>query len=354
MHWRMKRGCHLGAVLLLPLAAQAHVSSMFDVKSDMGSAAIVCKVQVLSVSRPWIRLSGGQQTAKVKCLSTIKGTSPEKFEISFPAPAQMDFYTDLEKGEHCIVFLHGIARGMATFEDVDNGKMPCLGEVVPHNLGDSPQDRMLCELLAFCKASTGGAQLLAAEYLGQLGDLRAKTLLVELSKSADLLLRGVALAARIECGDAPTPEELITILNQDPAQFEHPASLPRFHVCPPTYHIMSALENSIKQESNVQFARPTAVLTNFDYVLFYTKAWDTRFVQSEPAARREMGSALRKIASPLTTPLLRKMLDDPQQEVRYFAVTALMRVYRIEHMPSVRLFAQEEVEYLAYWKDRLK
>jgi HEAT repeat protein len=67
-----------------------------------------------------------------------------------------------------------------------------------------------------------------------------------------------------------------------------------------------------------------------------------------------MGSALRKIASPLTTPLLRKMLDDPQQEVRYFAVTALMRVYRIEHMPSVRLFAQEEVEYLAYWKDRLK
>ena len=117
---------------------------------------------------------------------------------------------------------------------------------------------------------------------------------------------------------------------------------------------MSALENSIKQESNVQFARPSAVLTNFDYVLFFSKAWDTRFVQSEPTARREMGSALHKIASPLSTPLLRKMLDDPKLIVRYYAVTALMRIYRVEHMPSVRLFAQEEAEYLGYWKARLK
>ena len=278
MHWRMKRGGLLGAVLLLPLWAQAHISAGFHVKANMDAAAIVCKVQVLSVSRPWIPLTGGQQTAKVKCLATIKGAPPEKFEIVYPAPTHMDSYTDLEKGEICIVFLQSTTPGTAHFADVDNGKMPCVGAVVPYTLGTEAKDRMLCEVLAFGKSGTAENKLLAAEYLGQLADPRGIAALVELAQSADPVVRCVALAARIECGDAPSPETLLAALTNK-------ADTARLAISPPAYHIFSALERSIKQESLSSRDRPTAVLANFDYVRFYTMVWESRALLRDRGAK---------------------------------------------------------------------
>ena len=337
----------LGTALFLPLAVQAHISSGFHVKGSMDAAGIVCKVRVLSVSRPWIPHSGGHQTAKVKCLSAIKGTPPEKFEIVYPAPTSMDSYTDLEQGETCIVFLQSTTPDTAHFADVDNGKMPCVETVVPYTLGTEAKDRMLCEVLALGKSATAKNKLLAAEYLGQLADARGKAALAELSLSAEPILRCVALAARIECGDAPSPETLLAALTNK-------ADTARLDILPPTYHIMSALERSIVQERLSSRQRPIAVLANFDYVRFYNMVWESRMLAADEGAQADMGRALRKLADPASVPLLQKMLDAPTRELRYFAVTSLMRIYHVEHMPSVGLFAQKEAEYLAYWKNRLK
>ncbi|MCX7010350.1 MAG: hypothetical protein NTY53_24445, partial [Kiritimatiellaeota bacterium] len=157
--------------VLFPLATHSYVFETFDAKVLLDQAPLVCKVKVLSVNRPWFFEKGGSLTARVKCLATIKGISPEEeFEVVSPASTHDGLnsvsYTELERGEVCIVFLHNMTRGTATFEDVHNGKMPGLGEFVPFKLGDTPQDRMLRELLALCKSSKGEIRLLATEYLG--------------------------------------------------------------------------------------------------------------------------------------------------------------------------------------------
>ena len=277
----------------------------------------------------------------VKRLATVKGSPSATFSIAYPKSTSTVQYTGLATGEVCIVFLDA-TNATPGFVDVHNGKMPCSDAVVPYDKGDKPQDRMLCELLALCNSSTGATQLLGTEYPGQLGDARARALLEKASQSDDQALRGVALTSLIKIGVAPRAEQILSYLDHDPATFDYGASLSKYGTSVYTISalaggIMRAIVSSIKvkDEDDMVTGRPTRQLPDFDYVAFLDKAMTTRLVQAEPVSRGSVAEALRLLADKRSVPLLMKLLDDANADVRYLAVTALTR-YRTGQDPSRR------------------
>jgi len=358
----------LVALLLLPPSAHSYPVNPFDARALTERASVVCKVEVLSVEQAGIYtddsfhppLNTIRMVGHVKCLATVKGSPPANFSIAYPEPTSTVGYTGLATGEVCIVFLDA-TNGTTRFVDVHNGKMPCSAAVVPYDKGGNPRDRMLCELLALCNSSTGETQLLGTEYLGQLRDARARALLETASKSDDQSLRGVALTSLINVGVAPPAEEILSYLDHDPTTFDYGASLSKYGTSAYTISalgggIMQAIESSIqvKDGDDMVTARPTRQLPGFDYVAFLEKVMTTRLVQAEPVRRGSVAEALRLLADERSVPLLKRLLDDENADVRYKAVTALTRIYRGGPFPSFPLFKTNETAYVGYWKDRLK
>ncbi|MGD0411751.1 MAG: hypothetical protein ABSC18_08580 [Verrucomicrobiota bacterium] len=359
----------LGALLLLPPSAHSYPVSSFDARALTERASVVCKVKVLSVEQAGAYtdesfhppLNTIRMVGHVKCLATVKGSPSVNFSIAYPESASMVAYTGLATGEVCIVFLEE-TNGTPRFVDVHNGKMPCSTAVVPYDKGGKPQDRLLCELLALCNSSTGTTQLLGTEYLGQLKDARARTILETASKSGGQAMRGVALTSLIKIGVGAPAKEILSYLDQDPSNFDYGASLSKYGTSAYTIStlaggIMRAIEGSIQVkggDDDMVTARPTRQLPDFDYVAFLDKAMTTRLVQVEPLMRRSVAGALRQLADKRSVPQLKRLLDDVDVEVRYYAVTALTGIYKAGPFPSFPLFKTNETAYVGYWKDRLK
>jgi HEAT repeat protein len=120
---------------------------------------------------------------------------------------------------------------------------------------------------------------------------------------------------------------------------------------------MDAVETSIKTKDWYQdmvTSRPSTQLANFDYVPFFDRAVETRLVQANPMMRRSVAEALRHLADARSVPLLKKLLDDTNLDVRYHAVTALTRIHKGGPFPSVGLFTTNEAAYVGFWKEKLK
>lgn len=375
MNVRSKSQCLLlGVLLLLTPAAHSHPVRSFDAGEWTEQASVVCKVEVLSVEQVVEPVGGYTYTdgsfhpplnvirfvAHVKCLAAVKGSPSATFSIDYPKSTDTEEYTSLATGEVCIVFLDA-TNGTTRFVDINNGKMPCSGAVVPYDQGDKPQDRMLCELLALCRSSTGITQLLGIEYLGQLKDARAQALLETASKSDNPALRGVALTSLINIGVAPPAEQILSYFNQDPKNFDYGASLAKYRtsayrISTLAMKILSAIQISIKEKADADMVtgRPSGQLPGFDYFAFLDKALATRMVQAEPSMRRWVAYSLRLLADKRSIPLLGRMLDDTNAIIRYYAATTLTTFYKEGPFPSLPLFETNETAYVGYWKDRLK
>lgn len=123
------------------------------------------------------------------------------------------------------MFLRSNSTSYTFFDPMwDNGKLAVIPELVPYEAGDSPSDRLLKEMVTTAKFGTGLAQVRAVEELGHLQDSRASSLLRTLSVCPDVALKGRALIARIQIGDAPSVEELLSFLQISPCDFNEMAS----------------------------------------------------------------------------------------------------------------------------------
>jgi len=69
--------------------------------------------------------------------------------------------------------------------------------------------------------------------------------------------------------------------------------------------------------------------------------------------RRAAANALARIATPEVIAPLAKALDDPEQDIRYYAVRGLAQATGAE-VPTLAMFYAREAETLAYWRGRAK
>jgi HEAT repeat protein len=81
-----------------------------------------------------------------------------------------------------------------------------------------------------------------------------------------------------------------------------------------------------------------------------------RLLGSPEAEKRRIATiALGQTHSRAAAASLTKALNDPDQEVRYNAVTGLAQVTgETDGMPSLEFFKQNEQHYLAHWRERMK
>ena len=100
-------------------------------------------------------------------------------------------------------------------------------------------------------------------------------------------------------------------------------------------------------------SRPSKQLERFDYKALFTGALKTKAARGDDRMRREIAHALRKLADRETVPLLRQLMRDSNSDVRYYAVTALTRVFGEGPFPATFTFKADEAQYISYWEKKL-
>lgn len=353
----------------------AYLAAPFSAKYLLRDSDVVCRVHVLSVHvegtmtdthfRP--PLESARMVARAKTVSVIKGAPAAELEIAFPNPllltgGSMVMYTDLVEGEDAIIFLKKTDSSIYEFHDPlnGNGALKVSPKPPKYDLGQTPHDKMLAELLALAAADAPKSPFVSiAEQLGEFGDVRAAPALRKLSVSKDIVARGVALASRIRAGDPPSQTDLLSFFRAKAP--EGVSMSPRMTNSLPNMQqkILSALGESVR-DNELESVRDTEIgqpakpkrLPGFDYLTFLRAALATDAVKGSPEMRREIARVYRQLADQKAAPDLIVLLDDPDQNVRYLAATGLANTYAMnEYYVSTTLFAQDEAKYVGYWKD---
>ncbi len=217
--------------LTLCASVHAYISNVFNAKHLLDSADSVCHGKVVSVTahevekdsrfHPPLETEGGM--ARIRVINIVKGKVPGVIDVVFRKFTSTVLYTQLTQDEECILFLRS-TKGYYRFVDDHNGKL----YVPPHKAiqykSESPEDRMVAELIFGTEADSGRIRLVCAEQLGNFAHTEAVARLKALSLVSDMELQGVAYAALIRLDHPPEAKELASFF----ARQDNTRSLERF------------------------------------------------------------------------------------------------------------------------------
>ncbi len=288
---------------------------------------------------------------------SIKGTVADEFDIAFPTEKMaMATYPELVKDEVCLVFLNG-KTSPYHFLDLDNATMQLGAESITMQPKQTPEERLIAELLAYAKLAQGTDRVAAIAALGQLA---AKDALAQLNaagdKHQDLVEYAQSLIARVQANDAPSSNELLAFFRRDDKEYDDGAAIKKYgstgysllnlHI-----KLLMAVCNSVKTDPRQANAQVTK-LANFPYVDFFHQVLQKDFVKHYENGGLFIGQALRNLSDRQSIPLLIELLNATDFNLRYCAVTALARINQVDNMfPSTDLFRKDEHKYLSYWRE---
>jgi HEAT repeat protein len=355
----------IGVIVLLALqsALNAYFVRGFNAREFTGEASVVCKARVMAVREDgeWVDphfsppLKSKQLVATLERVRELKAGVPEKFEVQYPAGTPTVGYTDLTPGQVCLLFLK---RGENRLEFIDphNGTFPAVVDAgAPPPPGATESQQVQAEIIAVARHGSPGEQLQALEQLGTFRDAGAIAVLRPLYTDADTAVRGAALAAGLTAGDAPPIESITAFFKLDPSNFDEGASFKKYRSS--GYALSNqhaALAWAIGQSVDWDLNRdgPTRRIEGFDYVRCIREALNTPAAASNEIVRRELASTLRALGDQSSTPELFRLLDDSSADVRYYAATALERIYHQGKFPAIDTFAADEKSCITFWKQR--
>ncbi len=262
-----------GAFLFLPLQdtfAYPSGSNGWHLNSALQAehnADLVCKVQIISVSREGQYRDGGmdgpvsvmtRMTAHSKVLSVIKGKCPDVLDIGFSYPTDISNesgiipfhdYTNLSRGEVCIVFLKKSESGFVL--NRIRSKARIQPEIVDYNLGNTPIFRLIDEFLVSCSSDDELVKLQAVDELGYLGAkiihdfrtfkgdkelfqtmvsalVKVKMALSKTNSCSNLVVRNVSIISSFKVDDSPGIKLPLDLLSLDPAEFDQKSSIKKY------------------------------------------------------------------------------------------------------------------------------
>ena len=279
---RSRKPFGIGIILfmgLLALSPQCHayLSNAFNAKHILDSADLVCHGEVLSINpaevendtsfQPPLHTDG--RVARVQILNTIKGDAHDQINVVFRMSTDFVFYTQINKGHHCILFLRKQGE-IYRFVDDHNGVL----EITPHEpisyTSNKPDDRLIEELILVTKLDKGRMRLTCIEELGRFPADRSIEWLKQVAEDIDMAVQGVAYAALIALDTPPSVEELSRFF----ARQDDTKSLERFGT---TGYDNGQLKGRILNEIELRFN-----IIERDYGLDYT---DAEYVARRKAAR---------------------------------------------------------------------
>ncbi len=342
------------------------------------NADLVCKIQVLSTRRAEIikrYLPGGQtdpyrMSAKSKVLSVIKGQCKRAIDIEFHdqkrgssgfGPSQ-GRGTELTKGEVCVVFLKR-HQGRYVLNRI-RSKLRVQPRAVDYDLGDTPNLRLLAEMLAGCDSTNEMVQLQAVEELGYLskamfrelrpfkGDKelleriafglgRAKEALRKTRNSEDPVIRNMSITSSFWVDDSPGIAGPLELLRVKPSDFDKDDSLKKYGI---RDFRVSALQLKLLETMDATTRRAVVDLKNgsvirredggpgiyrgvrgFDYAEFYRQALDCEVVRKNQQMRSAIANVIWIRYEKRSVPEMIKLLDDRSRHIRSTAVSALRK-----------------------------
>ena len=357
-----------------------HLNSPLQMEHN---ADLVCKVQVLSIRQEeaikgnWF--PGGtnvsRMIASVKVLSVIKGKCPQVINIEFHYPKDTNLqlghtpwqlYTELTKGEVCIVFLK---RQEPRYKlNRIRSKLRVQPKVVDYNLGEAPNLRLLAEFLAGCDAENEMVKLQAVEELGYLGDAmikeirsspyrdskqalyeclkidsglaEAREMLKKTRSSKDLVIKNMSIISSFQVGISPCIEGPLELLRMNPSDFDPNDSLKKYGIrdfCISSLQLrlletMDATTRrvlvNLKDRSTVRRKdnhRPFRGIQGFDYEEFYRQALDCEVVKNSEQMRGAIANVIWIRYEKRSVPEMIRLLDDSSIHIRSTGVSALRK-----------------------------
>lgn len=358
-----------------------HLNSPLQARHN---ADLVCKVQVLSIRQEeaikgnWF--PGGtnvsRMIASVKVLSVIKGKCPQVINIEFHYPKDTNLqlghtpwqlYTELTKGEVCIVFLK---RQEPRYKlNRIRSKLRVQPKVVDYNLGEAPNLRLLAEFLAGCDAENEMVKLQAVEELGHLGDAmiqeirsspyrdskqalheclkidsglaEAREMLKKTRSSKDLVIKNMSIISSFQVGISPCIEGPLELLRMNPSDFDPNDSLKKYGIrdfCisslqlrlletidSTTRRVVIDLKDGsvIRREEGSPY--PFRGVRGFDYAEFFKQALDCESVKKDTQMRSRIANVIWIRYEKRSVPDMIRLLDDLNIHIRRTTVSALRK-----------------------------
>lgn len=375
----------LGAFLLLPLARSLgyppwtngwHLDCPLQARSN---ADLVCKIRALSTRRAEIikrYLPGGQtdpsrMLAKSRVLSVIKGECKRAIDIEFHDPKVGTFGfgfptsmrgTGLTKGEVCVVFLK-LQEGRYVLNRI-RSKLRVQPKVVDYDLGDTPNLRLLAEMLAGCESEDKMVKLQAVEELGCLGKAlfrelrifkgdrqlfdriafglgRAKEALRKTRRCEYPVIRNMSIISSFWVDESPGIEGPLELLRMNPSDFDKNDSLKEygtwgFCISDLQLRLLETMNSTtrravidlkdgsvIKREDGSPY--PYRGVRGFDYADFYRQALDCEAVGKSERMRDAIAAVIWIRYEKVSIPEMMRLLDDPVRHIRSIAVSALRK-----------------------------
>lgn len=343
------------------------------------NADLVCKVKVLSTRREETikgYLFPGQADlsrilARSRVLSVIKGQCGQLIDIEFHYPEYPNFqlghpteqlHTKLQEGEVCIVFLKRHEDGYRL--NRIRSKLRVRPGVVGYNLGDTPNLRLLAEMLAGCDSKDEMVQLQAVEEIGYLGKemfrklrpfkgdkelfetmvcglVRAKEALRTMRHHENRVIRNVSIISSFWLDDSPGIEAPLELLRMNPSDFDKDDSFKKygtwgFCISDLQLRLLETMDagtrrvivdlkdgSKIRRENGSPY--PYRGVRGFDYPEFYRQALECEFVKKNEYMRRAIANVIWIRYERRSVPLMIRLLDDPVRHIRSTAVSALRK-----------------------------
>ncbi|MHC4297228.1 MAG: HEAT repeat domain-containing protein [Planctomycetota bacterium] len=353
-----------------------HLNSPLQARSN---ADLACKIQVLSTRRveiikeylPGQKADPSRMLARSKVLSVIKGECKPAIDIEFNDPKRRTLGlvlgpgmgdTELTQGEVCVVFVKR-EEGRYVLNRI-RSKLRVTPKVVDYNLGDTPELRLLAEMLAGCDCEDEMVQLQAVEELGYLGKAmfrelrpfkgdkesfkriafglgRAKEAVRRMRRCEDQVVRNISIISSFWLDDSPGIEGPLELLRTNPSDFDRDDSLKKygtwdFCVSDLQLRLLETMDAATRR-AVVDLGDGSVIrrkdgnpgvyrgVRGFDYTEFYRQALDCEAVRKNEQMRSAIANVIWIRYEKRSVPLMIELLDDPAAHIRSTAVSALRK-----------------------------
>jgi hypothetical protein len=300
-------------------------------------ADVVCKVKVESLkvtkeAAAMQPMGGTEYEATCRVITQIKGETG--VEVKVPVRTRPSEINRLEKGKVYILFLYN--REASPLGGTITGEEAA----VENNFGKEPGDRLLAELVAKAKDKDAEMRAAGITELGMLRDARGVEVIKPAQNDADASVVRAAVIALYRLKVAPDVEKVMAVFNPKVVDVWYQESgTPQ----------KDANGKSIwRRENGVPFLERG--LPDFDYVTYVREGIKHDWVRKDYFTLAQFFGVPWVLQRRECVPVLVKLLDDGDQNVRRYAVACLNRTVNDNEGPQLEEFKKAEEKYLAEWK----
>ncbi len=218
-------------------------------------------------------------------------------------------------------------------------------ESVEPKFGDRPSDRLLAELVALCDSQDVAGRIDAIEQIGIMRDKRASVPISAAAEAKDNDVVRAALIAQYQMKIAPDAKRVMQLFNERmlSAWYEE-SGIPQEDANGKRIDRVQKFDGRTRRFME-------RGLPDFDYATYVREGIKLNWVRKDDHTLYQFFGIPWKVQRPACVPEFVKLLDDPDQKVRWWAVVCLMHTVDDQHEhPAFEQYQTQEQDELTKWR----